>query len=177
MRQYVAQCSGGNLDWSLSWNALAGWQGASGVIYIRGCDDITKRDVSGWRGNTGEGMRKKMMLESGKDRALGHTCGYCCGGWGWWDNFNKGLAICKIGANPRDDRAGQTKGMLKSVKKCESLVSNAADMSRAVKIAILPVNGLHDNISEFEHSGLSGVKFAIGRLQRAETGRYGNVRK
>ena len=53
-----------------------------------------------------------------KDRALGQSCGYCCGGWGWWVNFDKGWAICKIGANPRDDKAGQTKGMLKSVKKC-----------------------------------------------------------
>ena len=34
---------------------LAGRQGAYDVIYIRGCGDITKRDVSGWRGNTGEG--------------------------------------------------------------------------------------------------------------------------
>ena len=34
------------------------------MIYIRGYDDITKRDVSGWRGNTGEGTRKKVMLES-----------------------------------------------------------------------------------------------------------------
>ena len=34
------------------------------MIYIRGCDEITKRDVSGWRGNTREGTRKKMMLES-----------------------------------------------------------------------------------------------------------------
>ena len=37
------------------------------MIYISGCDycdDITKRDVSGWRGNTGEGTQKKMMLES-----------------------------------------------------------------------------------------------------------------
>ena len=50
--------------WTLSWNALAGRQGAYAVIYIRGCDDITKRDVSGWRGNTGEGTQKKMMLES-----------------------------------------------------------------------------------------------------------------
>ena len=48
----------------LSWNALAGRQGASGVLYIRGCDDITKRDVSGWRGKTGESSGKKMMLES-----------------------------------------------------------------------------------------------------------------
>ena len=48
----------------LSWNASAGRQGASAVIYIRGCDDITKRDVSGWRGNTREGTRKKMMLKS-----------------------------------------------------------------------------------------------------------------
>ena len=43
----------------VSWAA-----GASAVIYIRGCDGITKRDVSGWRGNTGEGTREKMMLES-----------------------------------------------------------------------------------------------------------------
>ena len=35
------------------------------MLYIRGCDDITKRDVSGWRGNTGEkSVRKKMRLES-----------------------------------------------------------------------------------------------------------------
>ena len=34
------------------------------MIYIRGCGDITKRNVSGWRGNTGEGTREKMMLES-----------------------------------------------------------------------------------------------------------------
>ena len=30
---------------------------ASDVIYIRGCDDITKRDVSGW---TGEGMKVRV---------------------------------------------------------------------------------------------------------------------
>ena len=46
----------------LSWNALARRQGASDVIYIRGCGDITKHDVNGWRGNTGEDTRKKMML-------------------------------------------------------------------------------------------------------------------
>ena len=39
-------------------------QSASGVIYIRGCDDNTKRDVSGWSGNTEESTWKKMMLES-----------------------------------------------------------------------------------------------------------------
>jgi hypothetical protein len=33
------------------------------VIYIRGCDGITKPDVSGWRGNTGKALEKKMMLE------------------------------------------------------------------------------------------------------------------
>ena len=43
---------------------LAGRQGAYGVIYIRGCGGITKRDVSGWRGNTEEGTRKKVMFES-----------------------------------------------------------------------------------------------------------------
>ena len=32
--------------------ALAGWQGASDVIYICGCDDITKLDVSGWIGKS-----------------------------------------------------------------------------------------------------------------------------
>ena len=42
----------------------------------------------------------------------------CCGGWGWWVNFDKWWAICKVGANPRDDKAWQTKSMLKSVKKC-----------------------------------------------------------
>ena len=65
MRQYVALCSGGTrLIVGLSWNALARRQSASGVLYIRGCDDITKLDVSGWRGNTGEITWKKMMLES-----------------------------------------------------------------------------------------------------------------
>ena len=58
-----------------------------------------------------------------KDRSLGHTCGYCCGGWGWWVNFDKGWAICKVGANPRHDKAWQTKSMLKSVKKCSVIKS------------------------------------------------------
>ena len=29
------------------------------MLYIRGCDDITKRDVSGWRGNTLKALEKK----------------------------------------------------------------------------------------------------------------------
>ena len=49
---------------ALSWNALAGRQDGYDVIHIRGCGGITKRDISGWRGNTGGGTRKKVMLES-----------------------------------------------------------------------------------------------------------------
>ena len=74
-----------------------------------------------------------------KDRALRHTCGYCCGGWAWWVNFDNGWAICKVGANPRDDKTCQTKvcsSLWRSV--AWSRVSNAADMSRAVNIVILP---------------------------------------
>ena len=50
---------------------------------------------------------------------------------------------------------------------------------RAVRIVIFPsrVNGFHDVICEFEQSGLSRIGFAIGRLQRAETVRYGYMRK
>ena len=61
---------------------------------------------------------EKHKKEWAKKRALGHTCGYCCEGWRWWVNFDKWWAICKVGANPRDDKAWQTKSMLKSVKKC-----------------------------------------------------------
>ena len=39
------------------------------------------------------------------------------------------------------------------------------------------VDGFHDIICEFEQSILSRMKFVIGRLQRAKTGRYGNMRK
>ena len=53
-----------------------------------------------------------------RDRALGHICGYCFGGWGWWVDFDKGWAICNVETNPRDDKAWQTKSMLKYVKKC-----------------------------------------------------------
>ena len=42
-----------------SWNLLARWQGASDVIYIRGCGDIPNRDVSGLIGNTGERHLKR----------------------------------------------------------------------------------------------------------------------
>ena len=49
-------------------------------------------------------------------------------------------------------------------------------MSRAVKFVILP-ESMISMISLVSLSGLSGVKFAICRLQRAETRRYGNVRK
>ena len=66
----------------------------------------------------GNSWYEKHKKKWAKDRALGHTCGYCCGGWGWWVNFDKGWAICKVGANPRDDEARQTESMLKSVKKC-----------------------------------------------------------
>ena len=49
-----------------------------------------------------------------------------------------------------------------------SRVSNKADMSRAVRIVIFPVNGFHEVICEFEQSSLIRMEFAIGRLQRAE---------
>ena len=58
-----------------------------------------------------------------------------------------------------------------------SRVSIAADMSRAVRIVIFLVNGCHDVICEFEQSSLSRMEFAIGRLQWAETGRYGYMRE
>ena len=38
-------------------------------------------------------------------------------------------------------------------------------------------NGFHDIICEFEQSSFSRMEFAIGRLQRAETGRYGYMRR
>ena len=39
------------------------------------------------------------------------------------------------------------------------------------------VNSSLDVICEFKLSGLGRMEFAIGRLQRTETGRYGNMRK
>ena len=53
--------------------------------------------------------------------------------------------------------------MVKSIK-CSRHVESSqnCDFSR--------VNGFHDIICEFEQSSLSEMKFAIGRLQWAETG-------
>ena len=39
------------------------------------------------------------------------------------------------------------------------------------------VNSFHDVVREFEQSSLSRMEFAVGRLQRAETGRYRYVRE
>ena len=39
------------------------------------------------------------------------------------------------------------------------------------------VNSFHDVVHEFEQSSLSRMEFAVGRLQRAEAGRYRYVRE
>ena len=69
--------------------------------------------------------------------------------------------MCKIGANPIDERAGV----------CEEVWQNQEyQMPQCRKVEsryncnFTKVNGLHDIVREFEQSGLSGVKFAIGRL-------------
>ena len=61
-------------------------------------------------------------------------------------------------------------GMVESIK-CSGHVESSqnCDFSR--------VNSFHDVICEFEQRGLSRMEFGIGRLQRAETGRYGYMRK
>ena len=60
-------------------------------------------------------------------------------------------------------------GMVKSIK-CSGHVESSqnCDFSR--------VNSYHDVVLEFEQSCLSRMEFAVGRLQRAETGRYRYVR-
>ena len=60
--------------------------------------------------------------------------------------------------------------MVKSIE-CSGQVESSqnCDFSR--------VNSLHDVIREFEQSSLSQMEFAVGRLQRAETGRYRYVRE
>ena len=81
-------------------------------------------------------------------------------------------------ANPGDDIARQTKSMLKSVESVLwSRISNAADMSRAVRIVIFPESMVSMMSFVSEQSSLGRVEFAIGRLQRAETGRYGYMRE
>ena len=52
--------------------------------------------------------------------------------------FNKGSAVSQIGANPRDDIARKTEGMRLWRSVVWSRVSNAADMSRVVRIVIFP---------------------------------------
>ena len=57
--------------WSAgNWNALARRQDLSDVGYVCGWGDITKRDVSGWWGNTGEGTQNmwclSLYLEAGR---------------------------------------------------------------------------------------------------------------
>ena len=61
-------------------------------------------------------------------------------------------------------------GMVKSIK-CSGHVecSQNCDFSR--------VNSFHDVVHKFEQSSLSRMEFAVGRLQRAETGRYRYVRE
>ena len=85
----------------------------------------------------------------------------------------------QIGGNPRDGIARKTKGVLKYVEKCGMVES--IECSRHVESSqncdFSRVNGLHDITCEFEQGGLSGMKFAIGILQKKETGRYGNMRK
>ena len=60
--------------------------------------------------------------------------------------------------------------MVKSIE-CSGHVESSqnCDFSR--------VNSFHDVVREFEQSSLSRMEFAVGRLQRAETGRYRYVRE
>ena len=60
-----------------------------------------------------------------------------------------------------------------------SRVSNAADMSRAVRIVIFQSQYIVSMMSFVSMTRAVSVEleFAIGRLQRAETGRYGYMRK
>ena len=64
----------------------------------------------------------------------------------------------------------EKRGMVESIK-CSGHVKSSqnCDFTR--------VNSFHDVICEFEQSGLSRMEFAIGGLQRAETGRYRYMRK
>ena len=84
----------------------------------------------------GDRWYEKNKKKWAKDRALGHTCGYCCARWWWRVNFNKGCAICKIEANPGDDKAGQTKSMLKSVEKCGRGEAITIFLQTFVKISV-----------------------------------------
>ena len=106
-------------------------------------------------------------------------CAYWCVGWGWWVNFNKGCAVSQLGTNPWDDIARQTESMLKSVEKCGMVksIKCSGHVERSQNCDFSRVNGFHDVICKFEQNGLSRMEFAIGRLQRAETGRYGYKRK
>ena len=69
--------------------------------------------------------------------------------------------------------------MLKSVEKCGMVKS--IECSRHVESSqncdFSRVNSFHDVVREFEQSSLSRMEFAVGRLQRAETGRYRYVRE
>ena len=69
--------------------------------------------------------------------------------------------------------------MLKSVEKCGMVesIKCSGHVKNSQNCDFSRVNSFHDFICEFEQSGLSRMEFAIGRLQRAETGRYGYVRK
>ena len=129
--------------------------------------------------DTGDRWYEENKKKWAKDGALGYTCGYCCVGWGWWVNFNKRCAVGQIGANPRDDIARQTESMLKSVEKCGMVesIKCSGHVESSQNCYFSWVNSFHDVICEFERSGLSGMEFAIGRLQRTETGRYGYMRK
>ena len=69
--------------------------------------------------------------------------------------------------------------MLKSVERC-GMVKNiecSGHVESSQNCDFSRVNSFHDVVREFEHSSLSRMELAIGRLQRAETGRNRYVRK
>ena len=69
--------------------------------------------------------------------------------------------------------------MLKSVEKCGVVqsIECSGHVESSQNCDFSRVNSFHDVVREFEQSSLGRMEFAVGRLQRAEAGRYGYVRE
>ena len=69
--------------------------------------------------------------------------------------------------------------MLKSVEKCGMVksIECSGHVESSQNCDFSRVNSFHDVVREFEQSSLGRMEFAVGRLQRAETGRYRYVRE
>ena len=100
---------------------------------------------------------KRTKSSGPRTEPWGYTRAYCCVGWGWRVNLNKGCAVSQVGSNPWDDIAGKTESMLKSVEKCGMVksIECGGHVESSQNCDFSRVNSFHDVVREFEQSSLS----------------------